>query len=197
MKRLIPILFAFLYFVNTPLCISQEELKDINQASFSVHYHAFNLLHAGTELGYDTPLLKIESTNKKEKKRWYQLYCGPSLGIYNFRGNHTGITLGSDLGFKTSGQKGFEMEVFGGLHYVRAINAHETFELGSNGNFEKVDAAGNNYIQWRAGLGFGKNFLAQGKLFSINVKLGVSQTSFPSPPLTPNIWIGYHYFFKK
>jgi len=187
MKKIIPFLFALLYFTK---------VEGQNQASFSVHYHAYNFFHTGLELGYENQLLKLESTNKKDNKRWYQLYYGPSLGVYNFRGNHTGITLGTDLGLKTIGHKGFEMEVFGGMHYVRAINANETFELGSGGNFDKVNGAGNNYSQWRAGIGFGKNFLPQGKPFSINVKLGVSVTSFPSPPYTPNIWVGANYYFN-
>lgn len=189
MKNIFPFLLALFYLAS---------MEAQNTSSLSLHYHAFNLFHTGVEVGYDTPLLKLESINKKENKRWYQLYLGPSLGIYNFRGNNTGITLGSDLGLKTIGHKGFEVEVFGGIHYLRAINANPTFELGNSGNFEPVKNAGHHYHQWRVGIGIGKNFLSKGHPFGVNVKIGASQIPpQPSPSISPNIWIGANYYFNQ
>ncbi|MEM8523487.1 MAG: hypothetical protein AAGG68_02530 [Bacteroidota bacterium] len=186
----------YLLFLSALLCFTRMEAQ--NESSLSLHYHAFNIFHSGLELGYDAPLLKLESINKKEQKRWYQLYLGPSLGVYNFRGNHTGITLGSDLGLKTIGHNGFEVEIFGGAHYLRTINANQTFELNNNGDFEEVKAAGQHYYQWRLGIGFGKNFLPKGHPFSVNVKVGASQTPpQPSPSITPNIWVGTNYYFNQ
>ena len=186
MRKIILILFALGCYLY---------LEAQNTPSISLHYHAYTFLHTGFEIGYENKLLGWEHTNKKDKQHWYQIYYGPSFGIYNYRGNHTGITLGSDLGLKTIGAKDFEFELFAGGHYLRAKNANTTFEQQSDGSFETVKGAGNNYFQWRAGLGIGKNFLPQGKPYSINLKLGVSQPEFPANLIIANIWIGGNYFF--
>ncbi|MFK8038918.1 MAG: hypothetical protein AB8B74_11545 [Crocinitomicaceae bacterium] len=169
-----------------------------NQPSISLHYHAFNLFHSGLEIGYEGALLKREKTSKKERTRFSQIYCGPSIGIYHFRGNYTGITMGIDIGAKLIIFNSLELEIFGGTHYLRAQNTSKTYKQTNNGGFEKISGAGNNYLQWRAGIRFGKNFLSNGKPISINLKLGASQLpDLPSPTITPNIWIGLNYYFKK
>lgn len=187
MKKII----VCLLFIHYSLIVPAQ-----NQASVSLNYHGYNLLHNGLEVAYAAPLLSWQKTNKKDRMRWYQIYYSPGIGAYSYRGNHLGLTVGTDAGGKITWDKGFEFEVFGGLHYLRTWNANPTYEQDGAQNFSRVRGAGNNYRQWRAGIGFGKNFLPKGLPFSVNVKLGVSQANFPSPPLTPNVWIGVHYFFR-
>ncbi len=184
-------IIALVFFLSYSLVLPAQ-----NEPSIRLQYQGYNLFHAGLEVGYESSLLHWYTSTKKEKQRWYQVYYAPNLGVYNFKGNHVGFTLGTDLGAKMTFNKGFELELFGGAHFVRAQNAQTTFTQNTEGGFSEVNGAGNNYFQWRAGLGFGKNFLPQGKPFSVHMKLGITKTSFPSPPITPNVWIGVNYFFK-
>lgn len=186
MKAITIVLITFLCFTK---------IEGQNQASLRLHYFAYNYFHPGLEIGYELPIIAIQKTTKKDRQRWHQVYLAPNLGVYYHKRNHTGILLGSDLGLKTIGSSGFEMQIFGGAHYLRTQLANKTFEQQTNGSFEQIKGAGNNHFQWRAGLGFGKNFLPkQEKPLSINLKLGIAQQHFPGSPVVPNIWLGINYY---
>ena len=160
--------------------------------SLRFHIQGYNYVFPGFEVAYEQPLL---TKNFGESNRKVQLIAAPSVDFYQYKGNHTGISLNGELNLKYADARGIEFLLFGGYGLLESILSGDVYELDENGEFTSSKLKANLYSQWKSGIGIGKRM--NDKPFGVNLRLGVRYAALPAAVIVPNLSIGVNWYFKN
>lgn len=168
--------FTIIIFIGltTLLQAQKEHFNPKLYADFApnqgLSYWGEFLFHPGLKIMYDLPFKTwgVKITNKKQKVKYrvQQLFAAPHLGYFIHPGNHQGLAIGTDFGYRLHLAKkndnywygkGFVFEVFLNADYMLQINSAATYSLDTDGNAIPVSGL-RSYFLAGSGLGFGYSF---------------------------------------
>lgn len=119
-----------------------------------VAYFGETVTHYGLKVAYEYPIIsRIKSSNTARK----EFLITPGLAVYNHPHNHVGIIFSPELAYQRTGRRGGVFEVSLSNSYLRYFLAGQTFEVGENGEFQRVKMAGRGAYLPTVSVGYGRD----------------------------------------
>ena len=121
------------------------------QPVVSLSYFGEFIGHPGFKAGINVPL----AGRHKPGKRHSLLLGGGNVGAYYHKGNHTGLFLEGELGYRFVTKGGFKMETFISAGYHRSFIDGPVYSVSPSNDISKEPLAGQNTFlaSWLIGLG--------------------------------------------
>lgn len=121
------------------------------QTAVSLSYFGEFVGHPGFKAGIETPL----AGSYKPGKRHSILLLGGNLSAYYHQGNHTGLFVDTELGYRFVTKGGFKAETFIGLGYHRSYIDGPVYTVNGSNEVKRNRFAGQNtfLLLWSFGLG--------------------------------------------
>ena len=144
------------------------QLQAQQSPTFGISYWGEMGFHPGLKLSADfQPLGNVKFKDRKRKEgyriRTHSLFTAPHLGYFVHPGNHQGLALGGDIGYrlfvaknkeKSVKTSGFVFEVFVNTDLFLQINSGATYTIDDNDEVFPVSGL-RAYFLAGTGLGFG------------------------------------------
>jgi hypothetical protein len=122
-----------------------------------VSYFGESITHPGLKLGMQFILSGKNPIIKPNAKTVYrQLTVRPNIGFYYHPGNHTGVFINTEIGFRIIRPRGFMGQISLGAGYQRTFLAAKTYELSEQDDFRRVVLAGSNQFMPSMNIALGK-----------------------------------------
>ncbi len=140
-------LLGFLFLCTSHTVYAQSP----RQAAVSFSYFGEFIGHPGFKAGIETPLAGAY----KPGKRHGLLLLGANLSAYRHRGNHTGLFVDTEIGYRFITRGGFKAEMFLGAGYHRSYIDGPVYTVNELNEVKRDRFAGQNTILllWSFGLG--------------------------------------------
>ena len=125
--------------------------QSTKQPVLTFSYFGEYIGHPGFKAGINVPL----SGRHQPGKRHSLLLGGGNLGAYYHKGNHTGIFLEGELGYRFVTKGGFKLETFLSAGYHRSFIDGPVFTVNASDEVTQKQLAGQNTmsVSWLFGLG--------------------------------------------
>ena len=124
------------------------------QPVLTVSYFGEFIGHPGLKAGLNVPL----AGRHKPGKRHSLLLGGGNIGTYYHKGNHTGLFLEGELGYRFVTKGGFKLETFLSAGYHRSFIDGPVYTINASGEVDRVRLAGQNTLMASWLFGIGKQF---------------------------------------
>ncbi len=149
---------------------STLQAQSLNRENLAYNFSYFGetAIHPGIKVGVEYAFYEKTTT----KKRWFkkrQERLGPkikkhqfvwtgNLAFYNHPNNHSGLLLNGEIGWKrTKMRKGSTFATYLGAGYLHRFYNIDTYQLGTNGEPDKITAAGQSAFVASFAVGFGRD----------------------------------------
>lgn len=126
-------------------------------------YWGETLTHYGLRTGVEFTLRQTEKAQKQGGTATQRLLGSANLSIYRHPDNHIGAILAPELGWRRTGKSGSVLQAAVSAGVFRSFYEADTWELHTNGSFEKVPLAGQWGFLPGLSLGMGHDFSIKGK----------------------------------
>lgn len=182
----------------------QEPQETVTRQSYNLGvgaaYFGKNLFYPGFRFSVEYPFwqsVKEKQKKKRTKVRYRTLFLDAGTGLYQHKDNHLGYLINTNFGYRKNAARTFKFEALLLCGYLHQFNAGETYQV-TNGEVRQVKAAGRGYFTTGIGLGFGQDFLNQGKPFSWEIRNSVNlQVPYnTSVNMYFGLEIGMHYYLN-
>ena len=124
------------------------------QPVLTVSYFGEFIGHPGFKAGINVPI----AGRHKPGKRHSLLLAGGNAGAYYHKGNHTGLFLEAELGYRFITKGGFKIESFLSAGYHRSFVDGPVYRVNSFNEVSRQRWAGQNTSHASWSLGLGKQF---------------------------------------
>ncbi|MFD1145063.1 hypothetical protein ACFQ4C_28295 [Larkinella insperata] len=138
-------LVAGLWFMGS-LPVQAQQLR--------VAYFGETVTHYGLKVAYEYPLISRVKMGNNARK---EFLITPGLAVYHHPHNHVGVIFSPELAYQRTGPRGGVFEVSLSNSYLRYFLAGQTFEVGENGEFQRVSMAGRGAYLPTVSVGFGRD----------------------------------------
>lgn len=122
-----------------------------------VAYFGETVTHYGVKAGYQHSLWQQSIPKEDGLFAQKSLLANLSLILYRHPKNHVGLILAPEIGYQHIGKKGGMVEVAVSPSLFRTFLEGKTYEVGANGDLEKLSLAGRWAFLPTVSLGFGRD----------------------------------------
>ena len=139
-------------FLIAGFCLTiASSAQSQKQPALTLSYFGEFIGHPGFKAGLNVPI----AGKHQPGKRHSLLLAGANLGSYYHRGNHTGIFIEAELGYRWTTKGGFKVETFISTGYHRSLIDGPVFSVDSEGTVVRERFAGQNTLatSWLLGIG--------------------------------------------
>ncbi len=155
-KRFAGLAFIIAQIISSLPGYSQGKNKfDLNPLRIS--YFGKSVMHPGVKVS--SPIINLVSDSSRITR---EFAVSPGLGIYYHPGNHTGIFLSAEAGFKIVFPKGLFLESYVGAGYLRTFLDGKTYVVAENGDVKRKYLAGDHQFMPSLGIGIGRRIIKAG-----------------------------------
>ncbi len=119
-----------------------------------VAYFGETVTHYGVKVAYESPIYRYQ---KKASSTQKSFLFTPGLAVYRHPANHVGVILSPEFAYRRLGRRGGTFELAISPSYFRYFLEGQTFEVGENGQFERVPLAGRHAFLPTVSIGWGKD----------------------------------------
>ena len=142
------VLVVLLYTIMPHSSHAQSNRKPV----LTVSYFGEFIGHPGFKAGINIPLAGQVTPGKRHSL----LLGGGNIGAYYHKGNHTGLFLEGELGYRFTTKGGFKFESFLSAGYHRSFVDGPVFRVNARNEVTQQRWAGQNTVHASLSLGFGK-----------------------------------------
>ncbi len=130
------------------LCTVPSAAQDLRLA-----YFGETITHYGIKAGLDFSLSR-RTQQVLPTREWY---VSPGLTVYRHPHHHVGVIVSPEFGWRRTGRRGGQLEIAAAPSLFRYFLAGKTYQVGDDGQFERVPLAGEFAFLPTFSIGFGKD----------------------------------------
>lgn len=127
-----------------------------------IAYFGETISHYGVKIGLAFPLLRTEKAKANGLVVERELQFGPSLAIYRHPHHHVGVILAPELNWRRTGSRGGFYELGLAPSLYRYFLEADTYQVGDDGEFERVPLAGRFAFLPTVSVGLGRDLSVRG-----------------------------------